>query len=99
MSRASLRIQDFIRRMYRSGELERIEESWARGCVVCYIRRKFKGYHPVRLNRNHKDEYPKIATYELCSSRYYRCRRRSYRRFVKAWTRTYVELCGKNVFI
>ncbi|HBA85685.1 MAG TPA: hypothetical protein DCZ95_16510 [Verrucomicrobia bacterium] len=98
MYKGSVRIQEFIRYAHRSGELERIEESWARGCVVCYIRRRFKAPHPVRVNRHPKELYPKVSTYALCDARYDRRRRKSYTKCVKAWTRTYVELCGKRVF-
>ena len=93
------RIQSVIRQGVRSGELQRIEESWSRGCMVCYIRRRFKGTHPVKLRLPQQVQaWKKVPTSELHSHRRTRRRVSDYEKWSRAWTHAYVELCGRNIF-
>ncbi|HBA85684.1 MAG TPA: hypothetical protein DCZ95_16505 [Verrucomicrobia bacterium] len=67
--------------------------------MVCYIRRRFTGAHPVKLQaRLPFDRWKKIHPSEILHLRQRRRRRQSYTKWSRAWTNVYIELCGKNVF-
>jgi hypothetical protein len=87
-----------IRKGVQSGELQRIHDSWSRGCVVCYIRRRFAGAHPVKL----RPSQMLLQWQKVHPSQLHRVRRRrhksSYEKWSRSWTNAYVELCGKNIF-